>query len=303
MKRYLIGGFVIIALILWPKARASAFTRIVNKGDTLASIAESMYGRIQHERLLVAANALDAQGGSPIVPGLLLEIPALTHRTVRQGETWASLATELLGAPHRAEVLAAANGTYPWLPPDEGAQIIVPYNLKVIVSNNDTIVTLAYKYLGNREKAWMLAHYNKISGKRLQRGDVLLIPLTDLPLTEAGKQAAKDAARRTLRQAAGETRDNQKRVDNELPALVADVRGGRYVDAVARGNRFLSSGKLTEPQLAAIHRYLMEAYAALDSPGLAKASCALWRKHARVAELDPNLLSPKLLDACAQSAP
>ena len=47
---------------------AAAFTHIVQKTETLAQIAERTYGRIQYENILVAANALDAQGGSPIVP-------------------------------------------------------------------------------------------------------------------------------------------------------------------------------------------------------------------------------------------
>ena len=50
-----------------PLAEASAFTHVVQEKDTLASLAEKYYGQIQYERLLVAANDLDIQGGSPIV--------------------------------------------------------------------------------------------------------------------------------------------------------------------------------------------------------------------------------------------
>jgi hypothetical protein len=300
LKPKLLAAALIGTVIAGLGADAHAFTHIVRKGDTLASIAEKLYGRIQHEKLLVAANSLDAEGGSPIVPGMRLEVPALSHRRVRKGETWAALAEELLGKPSRADVLAAANGTSPWLPPEDGAQIVVPYNLPVITGSADTIVTIAYKYLGDQNKAWVLDHYNGLKGKRLQRGDVVLVPLTDLGLTNEGRKAASEAAAFACSEGGGDTRHVQLKVSGELPALIADVRGGRYVDAIRRGNRFLASGTLTTPQIAAIHRQLLEAYVALDAAGMATASCGEWRKHDPSARLDPVMLSPKIVQACAR---
>jgi hypothetical protein len=72
------------------------------------------------------------------------------------------------------------------------------------------------------------------------------------------------------------------------------------VDAVRRGNRFLSSAELTKAQLASVNRQLLEAYVALDAPGLAAEACAEWRKHDPNARLDPIKLSPKLMKACGQ---
>jgi hypothetical protein len=83
-----------------------------------------------------------------------------------------------------------------------------------------------------------------------------------------------------------------------MPALVADVRAGRYVEAVARGTRFLSTEALSEAQLALVHQKLTEAYVALDAPGLATQSCSEWRKRDAGTELDPSLVSPKVLAAC-----
>jgi phage tail protein X len=280
---------------------AQAFTYIVQKGDTLASIAERFYGRIQHEKVLVAANVLDAHGGTPIVAGMRLEVPAVAHRRVRKGETWSRLATELLGAPHRADVLAIANGTSPWLPPAEGAEIAIPYNLPVVTGSGDTIVTIAFKFLGDMNKAWVLDHYNGLKGRQLARGDVVLVPITDLPLTPAGRAAAQAASTARLSEAAGETRQSQRKVQAELPALLADVRNGRYVDAVARGTRFLATASLAKPQLAIIQRQLLEAYSALDAPGLATAACSEWRKHDPRASIDPVLMSPKLVSACERA--
>ena len=95
-------ALALAAGLLLASGTAGAFTVIVSPGDTLASLAERYYGRIQQERLLVAANFLDARGGTPIVPGMRLEVPALGHHRIARGETcaWpAKAGTPYLGAP------------------------------------------------------------------------------------------------------------------------------------------------------------------------------------------------------------
>jgi hypothetical protein len=280
---------------------ARAFTHIVQRSETLAQIAERTYGKIQFEKVLVAANALDAQGGSPIVAGQRLEIPTISYHRVSPGESWASMATQLLGEAERATVLAQANDTVAWIPPAEGAEIVVPYNLRYLVGQADTIVTIAQKFTGDKEKAWVLDQYNHLKGQALHRGDVVLIPLTSLPLTDAGKaeMAAQEGSGKP--QSVGQARDAQRKVEAEMPLLLADVRGGRYTDAVTRGVRMLATGELTRPQIATINRQLTEAYVALDAPGLAAASCAALREHDRRARLDT--LSPKILAACSKAQP
>src|SRR5262245_11470131 len=192
MKRAL-GLFAMLAGLVCA-GQAQAFQHVVQKGDTLASLAEKYYGRIQLEKLLVAANMLDAGGGSPIVRGMRLEVPAVSHFRVRPGDTWDLLAAELLGSPSRSDVLSIANDSSPWLPPQEGAEIIVPYNLRLVAEQGDNLIEYAYTYMGDKNKAWILDHYNGFKGKGIDAGDVVLIPLTDLPLTDAGRKAARLAA-------------------------------------------------------------------------------------------------------------
>ena len=280
---------------------ASAFTHIVVQGDTLASIAEKYYGQIQYEKFLVDANLLGLEGGSPIVKGMRLEVPSVGHRAVRHGDTWDALAAELLGAGNRSDVLSIANGSNPWLTPEEGAELVVPYNLRVLVSgSNETLVTIAFRYYGDMNKAWVLDRYNGLNGHKIEPNDVVLVPLTDLPLTEAGKKAAQESAGSTCSEALGGVREAQRKVSQEIPALIADVKGGRYVDAAARGSRFLASGALTEPEQAIVNRQLLEAYVALDATGLATQACTEWRKRDTAAVMDPIELSPKIIAACAR---
>jgi hypothetical protein len=304
-KKHRLFAALCVAAIALLSANAGAFTHVVQKAETLAQIAERTYGRIQYEKILVAANALDAQGGTPIVAGQRLEIPALGYYRVTAGETWASLAKQLLGDGDvaRATAFAQANDTMPWIAPSDGAEIVVPYNLRYIVTQSDNIVTIAQRFTGDKEKAWLLDQYNHLKGQPLRRGDVILVPLVNLPLTEAGKAEAATAEAAVRNQAAGTTREAQRKVDAEIPVLLSDVRGGRYVEALARGVRMLALADLTKQQLGIIHRQLTEAYVALDARGLAASSCAAWRANDPKARLDPLVLSPKILAACSKGQP
>ena len=277
---------------------ALAFPHLVRKGETLAQIAERIYGRVEMEQLLVAANGLDAGGGIPVLPGMRLEVPALGHYRAGAQETWAGLAEELLGDPDRSDVLAIANGSMPWLAPADGQEIVVPYNMRYVAGQNDSTLTIAYRFLGERDKAWVLDRYNRLKGDPIHRGDVVLVPLTDLPLTPAGKAEAASAGALVRAEGAGKAREAQRHVEGELPQLASDVRSGRYVDAVVRANRLLGTGDLSKPQLASIHRHLVEAYVALDATGLAETACVNWREADPAAVLDPVELSPKILKAC-----
>jgi hypothetical protein len=288
----------VAATAAMPSGDAAAFPHVVQPGETLAQIAERTYGKVEMERLLVAANALDAGGGLSIVPGMRLEIPAVGHHRATAGETWASLATEHLGAPERGDVLAIANDAMPWIAPALGQEVMIPYNLRHIAGANESTLGIAYKYTGDRDKAWMLDKYNRLKGKAIHRGDVILVPLWDLPLTEAGKAEAAQAGAVTRSEGGGRGREAQKKAEAEIILLLGDVRKGRYVEAVARGNRVLGFGELTKPQLALVSRYLTEAYVALDANGLAEAACAAWREADPAARLDPIELSPKILRAC-----
>ena len=65
------------------------------------------------------------------------------------------------------------------------------------------------------------------------------------------------------------------------------MRYGRYAEAVARGNRLLGGAALTHPQLAVLHRALVEAYVALDARTAAAAACAAWKSNDPAWALDP----------------
>lgn len=279
---------------------AAAFTHVVSQGETLAQIAIKVYGTPRFETAIAGANALDAHGGSAIVAGQPIEIPAPAHHRVQEGETWFGIARVFLGDNRRGEVLARANSAVAWVPPVANQEIEIPAVVAHIAAEGETVAGLAQRYLGDPNKAWVLDAYNFRKGdQKLLRGDIVLVPLLDLALTEEGKKEARAAAERTRSEGGGQAYEAQRRAEADIPPLLSDVRAGRYVDAVAKGNRLLGSGELTKPQLASIHRALLEAYVALEAPGLAAGSCAAWKANSGTdVRLDARSTSPKIRATC-----
>lgn len=278
---------------------AHAFAHIVKPGEGLAQIAERVYGDSKLEMVLVGANALDVQGGSLIAPGMHLEIPAPGHHTVTQGETWAELAISWIGTADiaRTELLAHTNKGVPWVPPVEGQEIEIPALITYIAGDGETVNSIAQRFWGNAFRGWELNTYNRRDGVSVRRGEVVLVPMPGLRLTEAGKAEARAAAERDGA-SGGMAFEQQRRADAELPQLLAELRYGRYVEAVGRGNRLVAAGALTHPQLAIVHRALLEAYVALDARAAAGAACAAWKSHEPYPALDPVRVSPKIRAAC-----
>jgi LysM repeat protein len=277
-----------------------AFTHVVSQGETLAQLAIKVYGTPRFETAIAGANALDAHGGSAIVPGQPIEIPAPAHHRVQEGENWFGLARMFLGDNRRGETLARANNAVAWVPPVPNQEIEIPAVVAHIAAEGETVAGLAQRYLGDINKAWVLDAYNFRKGdQKLLRGDVVLVPLLDLGLTEEGKKEARAAAERTRTEGGGQAFEAQRRAESDIPPLLADVRAGRYVDAVSKGNKLLGSGELTKPQLASIHRALLEAYVALEAHGQAAGACAAWKSNTGGdVKLDPKTTSPKIRAAC-----
>jgi hypothetical protein len=237
---------------------------------------------------------------------MLLEIPAVSYKKVQAGDTWKSLALSCLGSEERYVLLAQLNGEQPWAPPELGQIILIPYNLSWVASGNESLSTLAYRFLGSTKYAFQLVTYNNLEEGEIKRGSTLLLPLSDLPLTQEGKDRAEAAAQELGAKAHADHFRNQKDSSVETKLLADDVRGGRYVAAVARGNELLATAKLTHSGRAHVLFLLLESYVALDARGLARTTCEAWRALAPQEELDPLLISPKILRVCekpVESAP
>ena len=289
-----------VAFVLGHPSPSAAFSHIVKPGETLSQIAARVYGDARKESILAGANALDAQGGSAIVPGMRIEIPAPGHHTIIAGDTWSTLALAWFGDARRSDVLARLNHAVPWVDPPLGLAVEIPPVIAHIAAEGDTSGKVAARYWGDANRGWELNAFNGRREQPLQRGEVILVWLSDLELSDAGKGEALLATERAGTETETARLDVQRRADAELPRLVDDVRAGLYVAVVARANRIIASGPLTRPELAIAYRALLEAYVALDADVLATAACASWRANEAHPRLDPQLASPKVRAACAR---
>lgn len=287
-----------IAFAALSPSDAAAFTHIVMPGETLAQIAARVYGSPKLEVVLVGANALDAHGGATIVAGMPLNVPSPGHHRVKKGETWYDIALMLLGDKRRSDLLATINHGVAWIPPVEGQEILIPPVVALIAGENETENTIWDRYMSDRGLAWQLNNYNFRDGIPVRRGEVILVPIPQLLLTEEGKAEARRADERERAEGEGAKLDAQRKAEAELPTLLSDVRYGRYAEAVARGNRLIGTGVLTRPQQSTVYRALLEAYVALDATSAAIASCTSWRGAEPSPKLDPVLVSPKIMAAC-----
>ena len=252
------------------RADGKVFVHVVRPGETLASIAQRYYGDPRRENVLVMENGLNAQGGAAIVVGVRLDIPVVTYHRVAEGESWTQLAERFYGESRRTAALIEANGGVA-AAPDVGAEVLVPYPLRHVAGQHETLGEVAQLYYGRSAAAASLRRFNNIRGNRLTRGQIILVPLADLVLSDEGRAivAAVDEVPRAPQAGGGAVRALQARVDGELAALREHVQRGRFTEAVAVGNRLLGAGELTGNQLVTIQRELGTAYVALERVDLA----------------------------------
>lgn len=272
----------------------TGFAHVVGPGETLASIAQRYYGDPRKETVLVAENGLTEQEGVRIVTGMRLSIPSVAYHTVIAGESWASLAQRFYGDPRRSFVLVDANHAEPD-EPAVGAELVVPYPLRHVASQGETMQRVADAYLGGSEESVrMLMRFNGVTSSRLTRGQVVLVPLAGLVLSDEGR-AARDAV--TGSSSGGEVRALQEAVSVQLPLLSEHVRRGRYLEAIALGHRLLGGGHLTGNQIVTIERELGTAYVALDRIDDAIAAFRTALERQPDLELDTVRTSPRVLEA------
>lgn len=284
---------------------ALGYIHIVQPGESLAEVAEIAYGDSKKESLIAFANALDVHGGSPIVPGLRLEIPAPSYVRAPAGSTWSELAKKYLGDPSRADVLAKANGAVPWVPPEEGREILIFPVIAHIAGPGESITTIARKYQLDPERSWQLGVYNKRKKPELAAGEVLLVPMVDLALDPRGKREAEAYHVFALGESRGKDFVAQRGAGDRIAALNAAMDNANYPSVIAIGNALRGAGDLSRPQEAAVARALLEAYVAVGSMDLAAEACRSFDAVALDddAELsfDPAWVSPKVLAACQRN--
>lgn len=296
MRRTVVAALLSIALWLGASSgyAQAVYTHAVQEGDTVASIAQRYYGDPTREAVLREANRMKGGGENGLLPGSWLFIPVVTFYRVGQDETWKSIAVRFYGKEARATALIEANGGSRRVQPDEGAELLVPYPLRHLVVPGETLAKIAELYLPDSPTSLKrLRQFNP--GARIERGRVVLVPLSDLRLAGEGRAEAAEAFMRAA--GGGAAKEAQDEVEASLPELIRQVKEAHFAEAVAMGNRLLGARALTSTQAVTIQKELGVAYVALERGDLAEASFRAALGLQPNLELDTVRTSPRVLDA------
>jgi len=272
----------------------AVYSHAVQEGDTLASIAQRYYADPTREAVLREANRMKGNGVNSLVPGSWIFIPMVSFYQVRKDETWKSIATRFYGQAARAATLIEANKGNRRVEPDEGAELLMPYPLRHVVAPGETLAKIATMYMPDSPLSLKrLRTFN--AGARIERGQVVWVPLFDLRLAGEGRIEASGAF--MLAAGGGAAKVAQDEVESSLPELIQQVKEAKFAEAVSLGNRLLGTQSLTSTQLVTIQKELGVAYVALERADLAEASFRAALALQPNLELDTVRTSPRVLEA------
>ena len=272
----------------------AVYTHAVQEGDTLASIAQRYYGDPTREAVLREANRMKGGAVNGLLPGSWIFVPMVTFYRVGEDETWKSLATRFFGRAGRAATLIEANNGNRRVDPDAGTELLVPYPLRHVVSPGETLAKIAKMYMPDSPLSLKrIRRFN--TGARIERGQVVLVPLFDLRLAGEGRAEASEAFARAA--GGGAAKAAQDEVESSLPELIRQVKKAEFAEAVSLGNRLLGTQSLTSVQVVTIQKELAVAYVALDRTDLAEASFRAALALQPNLELDTVRTSPRILEA------
>lgn len=300
-RAVVVSGIILLIGLASPFARAdSGIIHVVRQGDTLASIAERYYGDPQRESILVVENGLAREGGSEIVVGMRLVIPTVIYYRVPEGATWAELAKRFYGDARRAYALFDSNRNAAGAQPDPGYELRVPYPLRYVVGQNDTLKQIAKRYFPGDVEAGIkkLVRFNFMRMARVERGQIVLVPLDNLALSGKVRKIAEQEGKAPL---GGQIREKQEHIAAQLAVLRGHLLRAQYAEALALGNRLIGGGDLSGNQQVTVQRKLATALIALDREDLAVQAFRVALQKQPDLELDTVTTSPKVLRALARA--
>ena len=193
--RLVAGTFL---LLLFIGAASAAIPRegpdrayTVRAGETASSIAAAQYGDPRLGDLLLAYN--DHATGAMRAGERLILPKCRTHR-VAPGETWSALAQSWLGRASFGPILAELNGAPPEGNPHPGDRVVVPIVLRRKLAPKESLASLATRFYGDPRKARLLQAFGRFpSAKGVPPGTLVGIPMTAFVAREAKPAEAPPA--------------------------------------------------------------------------------------------------------------
>ncbi|MCX5741925.1 MAG: LysM peptidoglycan-binding domain-containing protein, partial [Proteobacteria bacterium] len=191
-------------------------------GDTYELLAAEFYQDRRDAVYLLEANGL--KHPKKIIPGERLKIPMARNVVSSKGDTFESLAAQLLGDARRGAYLAEFNNRSPDETLPAGTPISVPFTVTHVAESPETLGQLSAAYFGNSKQADMLRGYNFLDHDTLAKGESLVVPIYHVK-PKASKLATLDAEARKRSEDRART---VERAASSLPAARAAWRAGEF---------------------------------------------------------------------------
>lgn len=271
MRRpFLLAATLSLSALLAGEARANVF-HIARPGDTVTSLSQEYYGDTSRALLLRAVNHMPIEGDVELAIGEQIMIPQSSRRIVREGDSWSKLAEAELGAADRAWYLADVNGAQENEPPTKGQIVTIPYMMPWSLTEG-LAATIARFFPDQTQRdriatARMLIRLNPgLRPRGMTKGTRIVIPFPDVTILP---QKLATLERRSATHRSTVDQQQQQDANAQLERLPELLSSGAYVELVRLAGR-ISASDLTEAQNVTLHRYLGQAYVALDRPELAE---------------------------------
>ena len=291
-----VGLSIILALsavLSTQTAQASGrfFTKTVRRGETAKGIAQYYYGNPAAAPVVRAVAEMAPFQTRRLKPGLRLRLPVAWSYRIRPGDTWTQLGRDYLSAGFRGRLLALINGKSPTKRPPVGHVLRIPATLWYKPSRPLPMRRLvrwlapAVEASEQKQLAERIATFNGLSGTKLRRNKMVLIPLFSL-------QARQGLVANDLPIPDPRTVRELKRTHAAAKALLGD---GRYEQAVSVCLGRIADAHLAPRQGALLYKDLAQAFVAQDWIALARTMAAKALKLDPKLPLDPLHDSPKVL--------
>lgn len=293
MKRLFRLQLVVLAAaaVLALSGKASSLNHVARDGETIIQLANRYYGNSDLSMVIRAANGFIHPDDGTLTPGEWVFIPETTPYQFKAGDTWESIADKYLASEKRGKFLAELNEYKEDSIPPEGTLIRIPYHLRHIFAADETLRSVSKLYYGKNGSSRFLMNYNLTRKKRFNRGEVLIVPLMNISLTE---EEMKRVANERGQCFSDSDVEAQSLARDAIAKIKKTFEEGRYLEMVSIAMLTLGRGKLTVPQLIGIHNYLAFAYVALGETTLAFHAFEKALELEPTMELSPITTSPKI---------
>jgi len=193
------------ALCLGSASGGAAAPRVgehrVQRGDTLAALAERYYGDKERAELLARLNDIEEIRNLKV--GSVLRVPFSARYRVSAGDTPSRLAEKMLKGASRHAALMEMNGRSPRSALAAGAEIEIPVLLEHRLGKGETLGSVARRYYGDAGRAAWLARFNAIDKPdAIAHGTRLEVPLVGLlPVRKSKTETDSRSASSTVSKA------------------------------------------------------------------------------------------------------